>query len=124
MSLLLSGHGRGVAVAGLAAIASILSGCMGPSFAGPDQQACVERSLRRTHDTLAVAAARFQFEQGCHEGDAEACSALGVIYEVGAGAPANAARAVALYEHACDAGSVRGCANLGVARAYGLDGVR
>jgi hypothetical protein len=43
--------------------------------------------------------------------------------EMGVGAPANARRAVALYERACHDGNRRGCANLGVARADGIGGV-
>jgi TPR repeat protein len=117
-------RGYCVALAGMAALVSVISGCMGPSFADANQQACVERSLRRTHDVQALASAREEFEGACVSGSPEACSAFGVMNEVGAGAPMNPARAVALYKRACDAGNVRGCTNLGVARAYGLDGVR
>jgi TPR repeat protein len=100
------------------------TGCVS-SFAnasGYDEQACVERSLRRTPDPVTVAQARQQFEEECRQGGAEACSALGVINEVGIGVPANAVRAVALYEGACRDGNRRGCANLGVARAEGIGG--
>jgi len=92
------------------------------SASGYDEQVCVERSLRRTPDPVTAAQARQQFEEECRQGGAEACSALGVINELGVGIPANVQRAVALYERACHAGNRRGCANLGVVRAEGIGG--
>jgi len=102
----------------------LTTGCVS-SFAnasGYDEQACVERSLRRTPDPETVAQATQQFDEECRQGGVQACSALGVINELGLGVPANAARAVALYERACRGGNRRGCANLGVARAEGIGG--
>jgi TPR repeat protein len=101
-----------------------ITGCVS-SFAnasGYDEQACVERSLRRTPDPETIGQARQQLSEECRRGGAEACSVLGVIHELGLGVPANAARAVALYERACHDGNRRGCANLGIARAEGIGG--
>jgi TPR repeat protein len=101
-------------------------GCVDSAFggaaAGYDQQACVETALRRSPNPSTVKAARLTFTEECARGGPEACSALGVMNEVGAGAPANPERAAALYERSCKAGNVRGCANLGSARVEGLGG--
>jgi TPR repeat protein len=104
-----------------------ITGCaesFGGASPGYDQQACAERALRRTPDQAVVARAVRAFKADCREGGAEACSALGVMNEMGVGVPANAKHAVALYDLACQAGNARGCANLGVARAQGIGGPR
>jgi uncharacterized protein len=105
-----------------------VTGCATSSFGGAapgyDQQACLERALRRAPDADNVARATAAFKLECREGGAEACSALGVMYEIGVGVAANPGRAVALYERACNAGNVRGCANLGVALIEGLGGTQ
>jgi TPR repeat protein len=105
-----------------------LSGCMEASFGesspGYDEQACVERGLRRHPDPLTVKTARVVFEDDCNRGSPEACSALGVMNEIGVGVPMNQKRAVALYERACQTGNVRGCTNLAVARIEGIGGER
>jgi TPR repeat protein len=104
------------------------AGCATSSFGGAapgyDQQACLERALRRAPDPELVARASKAFKAECREGGAEACSALGVMNELGVGVPMDAAHAVALYARACAAGNSRGCANLGVARAEGIGGPR
>ena len=109
-------------------IVASVTGCATSSFGGAapgyDQQACVEGALRRAPDPETVASARKAFKAECREGGAEACSALGVMNEIGVGVPMNAAQAVVLYERACEAGNARGCVNLGVARAEGIGGPR
>jgi TPR repeat protein len=106
----------------------LVTGCATSSFGGAapgyDQQACLERALRRAPDAETVARASKAFMAECREGGAEACSALGVMNEIGVGVPVNAAHSVALYERACAAGNSRGCANLGVARVEGMGGPR
>jgi TPR repeat protein len=105
-----------------------VTGCAASSFGGAapgyDQQACLERALRRAPDPETVARASKAFKVECREGGAEACSALGVMNEIGVGVPADAGHAVVLYQRACDAGNARGCANLGVARIEGIGGPR
>jgi TPR repeat protein len=104
-----------------------ITGCaasFGGASPGYDQQACAERALRRTPDQDTVARATRAFKADCLQGGAEACSALGVMNELGVGVRVNAKHAVALYDLACQAGNTRGCANLGVAKAEGLGGPR
>jgi uncharacterized protein len=103
---------------------ALLAGCASSfdNANGYDEQACVERALRRTDDLKTVAEAAKKFESECNDGQGDSCSALGVIYEAGAGVRPNLPRAVALYRRACDAGNQHGCGNLGIARANGLVG--
>jgi uncharacterized protein len=105
----------------------LTGGCaesFGGAMPGYDQQACAERALRRAPNAYTVAEAVRAFRADCLQGGAEACSALGVMNEVGVGLPANAPHAVALYTRACQAGNTRGCANLGVAKVQGIGVVR
>lgn len=88
--------------------------------AGSHEQACVEHALRGDPDLRAVAMARIVFERACDEQHAGACSALGVIYEIGLGVAADPARASALYERACRYGNVRGCTNLAIVQIWGF----
>jgi len=101
-----------------------LTGCAETVFGGAapgyDQQACLERALRRSPDPDTVERATQAFKKECREGGPEACSALGVMNEIGVGVPLNAARAVVLYDRACRAGNARGCTNLGVALVGGI----
>lgn len=109
----------------LLTLLTLVTGCAS-SFGngyGYDEQACVERALRRSADAETALRASREFIEECRQGGAEACSALGVMNEVGVGVPRNIAKAVALYERACVAHNQRGCTNLGIARAQGLGGV-
>jgi TPR repeat protein len=105
-----------------------LAGCAGPPFGPPkpvyDEQGCVENALRREPDPAAVAAARVTFGEKCDAGHADACSALGVMNELGVGGAIDPERAIALYARACDFGNVHGCTNLAVARLEGSGGPR
>lgn len=98
-------------------------------------QACVEVSLRRSGARLTASApdgadrdtlpdALAQFSRACAAGEPSACSALGVMYEVGAATRANPVRASHLYQRACEAGNVGGCMNLGRAYLHGIGVVR
>jgi TPR repeat protein len=115
---------------GLVALSSFVfaAGCAARDAALPgahyDEQGCVEHALRSGPDPDTVAAARVAFEKACIEGRPEACSALGVVYEVGLGVPSDPVRAVELYDLACRSGNVRGCTNLAVARVEGIGGLR
>ncbi len=80
---------------------------------GYDSQACVEEALRRAPDPSLIPAAATEFELGCKGNDAGACSALGVLYELGIGRAKSYAGAHKSYERACKAGNQRGCVNLG-----------
>jgi TPR repeat protein len=112
-----------VSLATVATAALALTGCGRAAFGGPqthyDQAACVENALRNDppQDMLEPAASRFT--GGCVDGEAESCSALGVMNELGLAMPVDASRAVALYRKACDRDSARGCVNLGKALADG-----
>lgn len=61
------------------------------------------------------------YSSSCDGGDALACIALGLVYDLGFDAPADKARAESLYRKACDAGNQVGCSNLAglLARAAG-----
>jgi TPR repeat protein len=104
------------------------AGCANPPAASPsagyEEQACVEHALRGDPDPGAVATARIAFERSCDERHAAACSALGVIHEIGLGVPADPTRAAALYERACGYGNVRGCTNLAITRIRGFGAPR
>ena len=64
-----------------------------------DQQACFERALRH-HPNLATAeTARVALERGCDGGHPGACSALGVMNELGVGVPAETGEGTSL-DHA------------------------
>lgn len=80
---------------------------------GYDSQACVEEALRRAPDPSLIPAAATEFELGCRGNDAGACSALGVLYELGLGRAKSYAAAHSYYERACKDGNQRGCVNLG-----------
>lgn len=43
-------------------------------------------------------------QKSCDDGNARACSDLGLLYTKGEGVPKDAARAAQLYQKACDAG--------------------
>lgn len=89
-------------------------------FEGDRQQECVEAALRGAPDPAAVPAAMARFTAGCESDDPAACSALGVMYELGRGVKKDAARAFALYEGACKAHNDAGCVNLGLAYRGGI----
>lgn len=90
-------------------------GCGGGLFAttnGYDAQSCSESALRRG-DAAGVGREAFElFESSCLTGDAGACSALGVAYEVGVGVPRDLRAAATAFERACALENPRGCANL------------
>jgi TPR repeat protein len=119
---------RSVALSAASFGALSLMGCIDSSFGGSasgyDQQGCLERALRRNPDLYTVKTARDAFEDECGRGGPEACSALGVMNEIGLGVRMNPKRAVALYDRACQSGNVRGCTNLAIARAEGIGGPR
>jgi TPR repeat protein len=77
-----------------------------------DAQECVEHGLRYAPDPEGVREATVAFADACQEGEAAACSALGVMYELGRGFAVDTARARELYGAACSAHNARGCANL------------
>ena len=62
---------------------------------------------------------RTRYEKACDNGDAEACTQLGVMYATGKGVALNIPRAVEFYRKACDGGSAVGCTNLGYMYATG-----
>jgi TPR repeat protein len=96
------------------------SGCSDGLFDRPvnvdgtsyDAQGCAEHALRNHPDPQAVRASAVAFTRACDDGEAAACSALGVIYEVGLGVAPDPSRAQFLYEAACTAHNRRGCMNL------------
>jgi TPR repeat protein len=75
-------------------------------------QDCVEHALRNHPDTETVREARTAFSDACKNGEAAACSAVGVMYEVGVGVPMDTRRARELYGTACEAHNARACENL------------
>ncbi len=118
---------RNVLTVALLGASSALTGCVGATFGGSspgyDEQGCVEQALRRNPDKGSLEGARVLFEQGCTSGDAGACSALGVLYELGRGVAADPRRAAKLYRMACNQGNGRGCTNLGLVLEHGVQGV-
>jgi TPR repeat protein len=91
-----------------------LSGCGAGLFAsadGYDRQACVEEAMRQRPDAKLAAAAAPELELSCRVGDAAACSALGVTYELGLGREQDMSMARGLYLKACTAKNERGCVN-------------
>lgn len=78
-----------------------------------DAQECVEDALRNRPDPAAVSDAAVAFARACQEGEAAACSVLGVMYELGRGFPVNAPYARTLYGGACETQNLRACGNLG-----------
>jgi TPR repeat protein len=107
-----------LALAGLVALAT---GCTSELFANPveadgasyDAQACVENALRRSPDAESVRLAAVAFTESCRDGESAACSALGVMYELGLRFSADTNRAHDLYASACEAHNHRACSNLG-----------
>jgi uncharacterized protein len=93
------------------------SGCAAPSTFqtafGVDQQACAERGLVGMDDLGVLADAWELFDRNCSAGDPAACSALGRMYELGAGVPVDPRRARQLYQRACSGGNALGCSHLG-----------
>lgn len=57
----------------------------------------------------------------CDNGELLSCNLLGLMYETGAGATRDLARAVALYQRACDGGVMVGCTRLQLTRRNGPD---
>lgn len=71
------------------------------------------------HSTLAL----YNYERACAV-DADGCNTLGWVYEEGrCGVPADAAKAVQLFQKACDGGSSDGCNNLGRMYYWGYGGI-
>jgi TPR repeat protein len=78
-----------------------------------DHQSCVETSLRRNAKGLGTDVAPTRFEASCRSGDMGACSALGLLHEMGVGVRADAKSAAKYYLLACEGGNTRACLNLG-----------
>jgi TPR repeat protein len=100
----------------IGAIAVAAPGCASGIFGGAssyDSQGCVEGALRRHPHSQVSHEALPLFEEGCAKGDAGACSALGVTYEMGIAEPPDPKRAAHAYIHACHLSNPRGCANWG-----------
>ena len=89
-----------------------------------DAQECVENSMRRGADPMLVPEALQVFRAACDTGEAAACSALGVMYEIGFGVPRAPRAALRLYRRACSAKNTRACANLGEALLSDAAGAR
>jgi TPR repeat protein len=77
-----------------------------------DAQESVETAFRRHPDPEAVSEAIGAFSKACDAGDAGACSAVGVMYELGLDVPLDTRRARRLYSFACEAHNARACENL------------
>lgn len=77
-----------------------------------DQQRCVEEALRRRPKLSETDDAHVLFRTNCNLGDPAACSALGVMYEVGVGKPTDARHAGKLFTKACLGKNQLGCENL------------
>jgi TPR repeat protein len=105
----------------VAGATSLLTGCGSADLFPPafeaggmryDAQTCVEHALRNAPDPEGVREATVAFADACNGGEAAACSALGVMYELGRGVAVDERRARQLYGIACDAHNARACANL------------
>lgn len=109
-------------VKGFAMVSLLLAGAgchrsFGGAKSGYDQQACLERALRRNPSSALVGQGAKQFADSCHDGELESCSALGVMHELGLGVKRDMFQALALYRKACDGGNVHACINVGTALA-------
>ncbi len=60
-----------------------------------------------------LAAGPASFREACSDGEASACTKLGILYSRGRGVPKDLAQAAALYGSACDGGEAPGCRRLG-----------
>lgn len=80
---------------------------------GYDSQGCVEDALRRRPHREMLVQARAEFELSCRASDPAACSALGVMAELGLAGDADPKLARSLYRRACEGGNQRGCVNSG-----------
>jgi TPR repeat protein len=59
----------------------------------------------------------------CDEGNAAACTRLGVRYNTGQGVEKDVATAAEFYEKGCNGGDAQGCNNLGSLHEFGLIGI-
>ena len=75
-------------------------GCQSSSRMTATSQACVENALRRSASNEMANDARETFRDGCAQGELEACSALGVLTELGFGEKADPVAAGQLYGRA------------------------
>ncbi|NUP04838.1 MAG: sel1 repeat family protein [Polyangiaceae bacterium] len=107
------GAGSFAVVIGVLAGASGCGASMFDRSNGYDAQACVENSLRRNPNPEAAEQVVAELELGCRAHDAGACSALGVVKEMGVAGPKSFTAARNLYSRACKDGNQRGCVNLG-----------
>lgn len=102
--------------AGLVLCCGWSAGCGSALFqsgaVGYDAQGCVETSLRRQTSPALAREAVPTFASACQSGDAAACSAMGVVWEIGLDRPIDLAQAHAHYARACAAGNQRGCVNM------------
>ncbi len=116
-------HTKSIASVLGAVLASLAVGCANGTPArapqNADEQNCVETSLRRTAEPSSLPQAFSQFGAACAAGEASACSALGVMFELGRATPRDPMRAARLYQAACSARNVAGCVNLGLAHLHG-----
>ena len=66
-----------------------------------------------------VTSAAAHYESECGRGSAEACNALGVLYQSGHHVPADPFTAVVFFESACTGGHAEACSNLGAMHEEG-----
>ncbi len=88
------------------------------------KQQCVECGLRVPTDTDISPEALRGFTRSCRQGDAAACSVVGVIFEQGRGVAQDIKGAARFYAAACRSGNARGCVNLGKFYARGQTGTK
>ncbi len=103
-------------------LVGVLAACSGPpvpntpgaTAPGDSVQLLTPASLGSRAFVTNTARTLESIVEDCNRGKADACSDLGVSFDLGISAPKNPETARALYEKACKAGSMSGCNNLGV----------
>ena len=110
-----SGHRFTAGVATAAVVAAVtLVVTNGSTPAGAPTRASAPAALQNP-STSAVA----RYEAECGRGSAEACNALGVLFQSGHQVPADPFTAVAFFESACAGGHAEACSNLGAMHEAG-----
>lgn len=93
----------------------LLVGCVPQRAAVLDTtaQECLECAIRNSPDANSLRVAPKRFRKACKQGDASACSVLGVMHEQGRGVAVDLHAANRLYQRACRGGNAAACSNLG-----------
>jgi uncharacterized protein len=90
------------------AIATVVLGC-GASLSPAD----TAEEASRSYDQRDFERAADLYQDACDDGEASACTRLGLMYGLGEGVARSPKKAADLYRKACDGNDARGCGSLG-----------